>query len=332
MLTNSTSFGLANTTSFRRASKQLFGRWGSNMQNPSPNMMKIYRAKPGNILLQPDQAGAEALIVAWLTIKGRFRELFLNGIKSHTYVASHIFRDKWTKDGYNDVGNLNTLPISKLKEEPEWKRLAKHIKYSEREYFIGKKSCHSFNYRMRPSTFREDVLKESDGEVALSKMESELFHATYHTIFPEISQGWWPELEFQVLKTGVLYNLFGYPLQCNYYEGMAAKDKFWREKTAWVPQSTVGCLTAIAFCEVQDYIEKHKLGNVWHLRNDKHDSLLLECPSEHRDDAIPVLRKAIERELVSPRGEHFFMKSEIKCGVNWKNYDEVTNPEGMKEI
>ena len=310
----------------------LFGRYGSNLQNPSPEMMKIYKPREGNIFLQPDQAGAEALVVAFLCPHKKFRDLFLNGIKSHTYVASHIFRDKWKLDGYNDISILNVLPIARLKEQEEWRRLSSHIKHSDREYFIGKKSCHSFNYRMKPPTFREDVLKESDGEVALSKQEADTFHTTYHTIFPEISQGWWPELEYQVIKTNMLYNLFGYPLYCNYYEGMQNKDKFWREVTARVPQSTVGCLTAIAFCEIQSYIEKNKLSAEWHLRNDKHDSLLLECPESHKDIAIPILRKAIERELVSPKGEHFFMKSEVSVGKNWKKYKKDENEEGMKEI
>ena len=47
-------------------------------------MMEIYGPKPGNIFVQPDQAGAEALVVAYLCPPGQFRSLFLNGIKPHT--------------------------------------------------------------------------------------------------------------------------------------------------------------------------------------------------------------------------------------------------------
>ena len=340
MLVNSTSYGLAHTTTFRRASFAMFKQkgirpkgYGSNLQNPSPRMMEIYKPLDGNIFLQPDQAGAEALVVAYLAPHKRFRDLFLNNIKSHTYVASHIFRNKWIKDGYTSIDSINNMEAKKLSQDIEWKRLALNIKFNcEMEYFVGKMCCHAFNYRMRPSTFQENVLDKSEGELVLSKQESELYHATYHRIFPEISQGWWPELEYQVIKTGYLYNLFGFPLYCNYYEGMTNRDKFWRETTARVPQSTVGCLTAIAFCEIQDYIDEHKLGKEWHLRNDKHDSLLLECPERHKDDAIPILRKSIERELVSPRGEHFCMKSEIACGKCWAKYNEKTCQDGMKDL
>jgi hypothetical protein len=220
---------------------------------------------------------------------------------------------------------LNTLEIPVLKINPEWQKLAKLIKNSEREYFIGKKSCHSFNYRMRPSTFREDVLKESEGEVALSKIEAEIFHSVYHELFPEISQGWWPELEYQVRKAGYLFNLFGFPCYC---QG-PWNEKTWRELTAWIPQSTVGCITAMAFCDFQDYIEEHKRD--WHLLNDKHDSILAEVPEGEEIEAGTILRSFIERELVSPRGEEFKMKSELSIGKNWGKYDLVKNPDGMRE-
>lgn len=297
------------------------------MQNPSPRMMKIYRPAEGNIFVQPDQAGAEALIVAYLAPRGRFRELIDNNIKTHTYVASHIFRPKWLSEGYTNIDLLNHTLISKLNEKEEWQRLAKHIKKDcEREYFIGKKSCHSFNYRMRPSTFREDVLKESDGEVDLTKEESETFHATYHSLFQEISNGWWPMLEHQVRKTGYLFNLFGYPLYC---QGPYT-EKTWRELTSWVPQSTVGCITAIAFGAMQMYIEENGLEDRWHLRNDKHDSFLVECPEEDKHECCMISQAAMKQDLVSPSGEQFQMKSEVSWGYNWMKQGK-DNPEGMRE-
>ncbi len=297
------------------------------MQNPSPEMMKIYWAKDGNIFIQPDQSGAEALVVSYLTPHGKFRDLFLNKIKSHTYVASQIFKLTWIKDGWTNIDILNAAPISQLYSIPEWKTLAKHIQDDcEKEYFIGKKSCHSFNYRMSPSTFREDVLKESEAKVALSKEESIDFHASYHKLFPEISQGWWNELEFQVRKTGYLFNLFGYPRYC---QG-PYNEKTWRELTAFVPQSTVGCITAIALCSIQKFIEENNLSSEWHIRSDKHDSILVEVPEEHRELASSICQTAMEQDLKSPRGEEFKMRSETQWGRNWSKQSK-DNPEGMRK-
>jgi DNA polymerase I-like protein with 3'-5' exonuclease and polymerase domains len=179
---------------------------------------------------------------------------------------------------------------------------------------------------MRPSTFQEDVLKESDGEVDLTKTEAEDFHATYHNLFSEISNGWWPMLEYQVRKTGYLFNLFGYPL---YAQGPYT-EKTWRELTALVPQSTVGCITAIAFCIMQMFIEQNGLEDRWHLRNDKHDSLLVECPEEDKHECCMVAKASIEQWLRSPTGEDFQMKSEVGWGYNWGKQTEK-NPNGMRE-
>jgi len=327
---NSTSFGLANTDTFRRASRMLFGRYGSNLQNPSKKMMEIYKPRTkGAIFIQPDQAGAEALVVSYLTPHGLFRDLFLNNIKSHTYVAAHIFANTWRVDwDFPDIDDILACDINLLRRNDRWTALAKIIKKCDIEYFVGKKSCHSLNYRMRPPTFREDVLKESEGKVVLSKIDSERIYDIYHNkLFTEISTKWWPEIEYQVRGSGYLFNLFGFPRYC---QGPFI-DADWRKLTAWVPQSTVGCITAIAFCVIQQFIEENGLAKWWHLCNDKHDSLLLECPEEDRDIAGRICASAIEQDLESPRGEKFKMRSEVQWGYNWAKQTEK-NPEGMREL
>lgn len=628
---NSTSFSLAGTDTFRRASKMLFGMYGSNLQNPTKKMMEIYRPRTkGSIFIQPDQAGAEALVVSYLTPHGLFRDLFLNNIKSHTYVAAHIFANTWRVDwDFPDIDDILACDINLLRRNDRWAALAKIIKKCDIEYFVGKKSCHcidgqtelltkngwiqasqynqkdeiaiwsikdrsitfevpsvwntfiyngemiqfsgkelnqfvtpehrmvyytngtdkcktakelfdyqslkipcngnyvggdiqisdeevqliaaiqadasidvsgkiirfhlrrnrkverllsildklrieykskisyiddsyritlynaqhilswldekkfcskildwnkraleilvkevtywdghqainssnakyyyssikqnvewveiyarlcgfgtchrqtrdgwtlsfnsrkqtyteehkkiqnfqgqiycpsvstgfflirrngkisvtgnSLNYRMRPPTFREDVLKESEGKVVLSKIDSERIYDIYHNkLFTEISTKWWPEIEYQVRGSGYLFNLFGFPRYC---QGPFI-DADWRKLTAWVPQSTVGCITAIAFCTIQEFIEENGLAKWWHLCNDKHDSLLLECPEEDRDIAGRVCASAIEQDLESPRGEKFKMRSEVQWGYNWAKQSEK-NPEGMREL
>lgn len=331
LLRNSTIFGLANVDTFRRSSKKLFGIWGGNLQNTGKKGLTIYRpARDDHSFVQADQAGAEALVVAYLAPLGKFRKLFLAGIKSHTYVAAYIFADRWIKEGYPIASSMLDYEPSELKKNPEWKRLADHIKNNcDQEYFIGKKSCHSFNYRMAPPTFREDVLKESEGEVALSKQEAERLHTSYHgPLFPEISNGWWPEIEAIVRQTGYLYNLFGFPCYC---QGPFT-EKTWRELTAWVPQSTVGCITAIAVCAMQDFIEENGLEDRWHILNDKHDSYMVECPDEDVMICGQVMRETLAQRLVSPRGEEFFMRSEVGAGKTWAKWDAKKNPDGIKEI
>jgi len=340
MARNTTGWKLSGTTSFRKASAQLLkGRgpgekgFGCNLQNPSPDVLRIHVPDPGKIFVQVDQAGAEALIVAYLAPAGKFRSLFLNGIKSHVYVATKIFQNSWIVEGH-PADFFLSIPISELKQQPQWKPYVKYIKDTDEKnhrYFVGKKSCHSFNYRMGPGTFQGDVLRESEGAVALSRKQCNEFHASYHTLFPEIRDGWWKEIDEIACTTRTLTNLFGYPrrFQCN----DKPDDKMLKEMTSWVPQSTVGCITNIAQVELQTIIEDTpSLYKDVDVLNNKHDSLLCQCDIGHEREVAALMRLYIEKPLINFRGEHFQMKSEAAVGMNWGKYNPTTNPQGLKEI
>ena len=90
-----TSWKLARTESFRAASAAMLGHYGTNMQNPTDSLMRCCIPREGNIFGSRDEAGAEALIVAYEAPPGRFRELFECGIKPHTYFALQIFLDQF---------------------------------------------------------------------------------------------------------------------------------------------------------------------------------------------------------------------------------------------
>lgn len=325
-----TGWRLGGTNTFRKSSGKLLDHWGVNLQNPSKRFCKLCVADKDKKLIQADQAGAEALIVAYLVPDGNYRQLFLNKIKPHTFVAMHLFADTWSKELKEDITPYLKSTVKDLKTLPKWKELAELIKtYSEgKYYFIGKKSCHSFNYRKAANTFIFDVLKESEGRVVLSKEEGQRIHSIYHNLFPEISQEWWPHIDSTLRETRTLYNLFGYPR----YFGGAFSDKFFREATSFVPQSTVGCITSKAFVYLQNEIEtKIELKGV-DLLNDKHDAILLQCYHGTEITIAKILKHSLEQELISPFGEKFQMKTEVFIGTNWGNYDKEKNPEGMQEI
>lgn len=327
---NTTLWSLGGTDSFRLASKKLrlFNgeEFGTNLQNQGERTARVYLADPGKVFVQPDESGADALIVSYLTPHGPFRDLFLAGIKPHTFVALHLFKDLWIKEGHADIEALCSLSPKHLGKHPSWPNMANVIKNNYERYFIGKKSVHSFNYRMSATTFIFDVLKESEGKVVLSKHEGENFRFMYHSILPEVSNGWWPELDETLKSTRTLRNLFGYP---RYFDGPFT-DKFFREATSFVPQSTVAVISNKCYVLLQRFIEVEKLD--WDMLNQKHDSVLLQCPEDEWKLAAMISKGFMEQELVSPRGEVFRMKSGVSVGRNWSKYDKDTNPEGMKEL
>jgi len=327
---NACHWKITGTNTFRLASSKLFTH-GTNLQNPSPEICEIYIPDDGYIFLQADQAGAEALIVAYLCEAGRFRSLFTNGIKVHVYVAMHFFASYWQIEvlaKYNaSIDTYLRCDIDRLKTLQHWKELATAIKNHDRYYAIGKMICHASNYGMTPKTLRVHVLERTDGKIALTKDESEYFLSTYHGLFPEIRQ-WHERVKAQLRESRILYNLQRFPRRFTKAWG----SDFEREAFSFVPQSTVGTITNVAFEKMQDYIEDETLD--WHLLNNKHDSYLMEVPNHthHIKFAGGKMKHFLEQDLVSPRSEPFRMKSELSVGMNWRKWHEKDNPQGLKEI
>ena len=330
MLINSTAWQIAGPTSFRLGSRSIFSRkpqhkgYGTNLQNRSPQESRIYKPRLGNVFLQADQAGAEALCVAYLCRPGNFRSLFENKIKPHVFVAMHLFTEYWSKE-HPAVQDIIKLDVPDIPSHPDWKKLESAIKKHDKNYAIGKMVCHASNYGMEAPAFQLNTLIRSEGKLCLSLSEADKFLGTYHRLFPEITS-WQREVKQQLDTTRTIRNMFGYP---RYFGGLI-EDKTYKEAYAQNPQSTVGCITHIAYTAMQSFIEES--GIEWNLLVNKHDSILLENPEEDIPIAGRVLQASLEQELTGRDGVKFNMRTELACGRNWGKYSEKKNPDGMREI
>lgn len=375
---NSTQYNIARTTTFRLGSRMLTlrftspareGKCGSNLQNQERTVKRIYLSDGWNyedeeekqklahylsnrdlsifteeqlarikILVKVDQAGAEALIVAYLTRHGNFRDLFLNGIKSHVYVGLHVFADVWKKELQNsgsdikcDIDLLCSLPINQITQYPFWKTVDKLIKDSDhwpnerRYYHIAKQICHSSNYDIEAGMFQLNTLEKSKGRIVLPLPECQRYLNLYHGLFPEIHE-WHRGVERQLTETKILYNLFGFPRE--FWFTTKHPDKtLVKEALAFVPQSTVGSITNIAYTELQTEIEDRHLN--WDLLSNEHDSYMLQCPIGQEIEAGSRMQDIINMPFKSPvDGVAFNMKSECKVGFNWSDHGK-TNPLGL---
>ena len=327
---NTTGWNLSKTVTFRLASAKLMRKWGTNLQNPSDNIARLYIPDKGKVFVDVDQDGAEALVVSYLCRNGMLRQLFQNGVKSHWYICMKLFEKEWDEEMKWKSGHckwLGTLSAKELVDQEEWWDLLKLIKRDPVRYFIAKKTCHASNYDMHENTFRLDTLKESRGKLVLSKREASLFLGGYHTTFPEI-KGYHNQV-VKVLNSDkkILRNLFGYPRE---FHNLICDDKTKREAIAFIPQSTVGTITNIAYAQLQEYIEDE--GKDWDLLNNKHDSYLAQVPVDESEEAISVMIKFMEQDLIGPGGDKFKMKAGACKGFNWGHYDEEYNREGMREL
>jgi DNA polymerase I-like protein with 3'-5' exonuclease and polymerase domains len=308
-------FDVSGTKSFRLSARQMFGEIGGNLQNMPEGMRSFMIPDAGKLLFQVDQSGAEALIVAYLSDKGAYRELFDVGIKPHTYIALNIFvdkfRGKYPKDRYQ------FRRPAELIELPEWPKLNKFISKDPSnvtEYQLGKKTAHAKSYGMGPPTFRLSVLQESQGAICLSHTEASNFLKMFEKLFPEVIE-WQGRLINDAIATRCLHNLFGYPRElCGRWNA-----ELEREALSYIPQSTVGVLTSLVFTELHDYaLANHR---AWDLLVNVHDAVVGQAPVDEIPAVCEMARKLFSRPLTSPAGEVLHMKSEAMAGLTWNKED-----------
>lgn len=326
-----TTFKPAGTRSFRLAASQFMGEYGGNAQNPPPCVSRILTARPGYRFVQPDQSGAEALIVAMLAKPGRYRALFENGVKPHTFLALHLFaayHSEWFIGLESATRYLAALEPADLVKIPGWSTLKTRIEKApppNHPYYIGKRTAHARSYKMGWITFQKSVLRDTEGGLALPAADCKRFLTGFDRLFPEII-----ELQNEIIElaktTRELVNLFGFPRRFE----RTFTHGYEREIISWIFQSTVGCLTTEAILKIEDDVIIPER-RAWNVLNNKHDSLLLEVPEADVPEAARISRDVIAGfELTGRDGVKFRMKSEVKVGTNWADWDEKLNPAGMK--
>lgn len=330
-----TTYVISGTKSFRLGSRKVLGLYGANLQNPGKDIIDIYCAPAGRVIVQADQSGAEALIVANDTKPGNYSALFATGIKPHTFLAMHIFaqhRPDWfeglplKRESYLDAAPAD---LAALEGWGEIKKRIQDAPNSATEYYIGKRTAHGKAYRMGPRTYQLTLLRDSDGKVVITHAQAKYFLSVYDALFPDVLE-WQEWIEFTARRDGVLYNLFGDPRQCC----QPLTDAYIRELISWRPQSTVGVLTHEAFIKAQEHIETFGL-DAWHLCSNKHDSLAIECPESDAPLAGKLLRDLLRAPVfVGRNGRPYSMKSEVKAGRRWVDFDEHDEDtfDGLKKL
>ncbi len=288
---------------------------GTNLQNIEKSLRGIYWADEGKILVQVDQSGAEALIVAYeMPGPNKMRDMFTYKIKPHQYLGL-FFPEHWEQD-FPFVRSLVNIDIPTLAKMETWRALQEAISLSDenppatRYYFHYKMTCHSGNYGIKAPTFRMNVLEKSGGKVVLTLPQATKYLLGYNTMIP--LRQWWHRVEQQLYSPShTIYNLFGYPRE---FTGLIQESMF-KEAYAFSPQSTVGTITNIAYTLMQTYIEDNVKD--WDMLGNCHDSYLCQCPIGEERECAKVMKQFIEQELTNYQGEKFRMRSEAQCGFNW---------------
>ncbi len=293
--------------------------YGGNLQNIDKEKLgEIFIPDEGKIFLKVDQSGADALIVAYLCRNAKYRSLFLNGIKPHTYMAMHLFAPYWSKQIHlPNIDHMLSSPIIELNKLETWKDLSKLIKDDKEKYYVGKKTIHSASYGVKAPTLQMSILLDTNGTLSPTLKECRDWLGTFHDTFPEI-QEWHAEIRDTLLKTRKLNNLFGYPRRFHQPPG----DELFKSGYAFIPQSTVAIITHKCITNLQKYIEENKL-DIDILLNE-HDGVLVQCPNNKLElgHIASLLKMCMNQTLTNFKGESFTMKSELSIGKNLKEMEE----------
>lgn len=309
------AFSITGTESYRLSSRKILGIYGGNEQNLSENARQYLIADPGKAIIQVDQAGAEALVVAHLCRRGNYMRLFELGIKPHTYLALNIFIDDFRGNHPRERYQFRTP--DELFELPEWAELNETISSNPAhvtKYQLGKKVAHAKAYRMGPQTFRMQALKESQGAIRLSLAEAKSFLRTYDILLPEIGE-WHLEVIEELSNTRILRNLFGFPRT---FHGRMCEE-LTRKAVSYVPQSTVGVLTSMVFTEMQAYAERE--GRDWEMLINAHDAVVAQAPVDEAVECATMIAELFRRPIQAPKGTVLRMKSEASIGPTWAKKD-----------
>jgi DNA polymerase I-like protein with 3'-5' exonuclease and polymerase domains len=318
---------ITGTNTLRNNSRMLFGHWGSNKQNVEKALRRVGIADEGKELVQSDQGGAEAKVVAYLAPKGKYRTLLEQNIKLYNFVAMHIFRGEWEKELNRDLKEFIHAPVESLSKIEGWKELNKLIKSSDdwppsrRFYYICKVVVLAANYGMRGPTFQVNMLKKSEGKVVITRKQADFYLDFFHDLFPEIRM--WHQLTQAKLHTNgkILENLFGDKREfMGWWD-----DTLFKEAYAFVPQSTVGMLTNIAIGELQEMIDNNTDGirelGVDILANG-HDAILSQCWKGRGHELAKIQERLLAKTFLVGTPNQFTMGSESTIGWNWAFKDK----------
>lgn len=293
-----TSYNVAGTETGRfSSSTNAFGT-GTNLQNITSSLRKMFIADPGYKICGIDLEQAESREVGWLsgTICGDWS--YLDACYSgdlHTLVARTAWPElDWPGDPKGD---------RRVADSPFYR----HLTYRD----MAKKLGHGSNYRGQPFT----MARHAKLPVAVT----EQFQRRYFERFPGIPK-WHRWVAQQLQTTHRLVTPFG---RERTFFGRANDDSTLREAIAFSPQSATADRLNLVLWRVWHYMPHIQL------LAQVHDALYFQYP-EHLDE-VEIITQALslfEIELESD-GHKLIVPGEAKVGWNWGNHDSSSNPDGL---
>lgn len=287
-----TSYNVAGTETGRWSSSRNIDGGGTNLQNITEELRRIFIADTGKKIAYIDLSQAESRAVGWLCWILFGKSGYLDACESgdlHTSVAKLVWsRMNWSGDA----------SLDKEKAEQPFYR---HFSYRD----MAKRGGHGTNYYGTAYTMARHL------KVAVKLIEE--FQANYFKAFPEIK-----EYHRWIAKQLQLHGRVSTPLGTGrVFFGRLNDDATLREAIAYVPQHMVGVLLNLALWRVWYY-----LGREVEILGQLHDAIIIQYPEDQEDSIIPKVLPLMATPL-HHKDRSMTIPSDVLTGWNWaKFYDE----------
>lgn len=284
------------------------------------------------ILMEFDKAGAEWVIVAYLSGDANMLRVVNEGKSPHVITGSLI------SGAPESVVLLEHKIVGDMTDPDEILRLRaplmaqlkkKYGKKLEDWYFprtmsirqAGKKSNHGLNYDMRYRRYAlENEIEESEAKIQVDK---------YHTVaYPGIKGTFHLKVETDLRKDRTLINCFGRKRRFLQQWGPELLDAAY----AFLPQSTNVDALNNGICDA--YEDNSKVMAAMQLLTQTHDSVTTQYPTDSWTRCADFAMKMAE--YISPpityNYHSFTLATDLKVGLNWGEKIELKVPSTSREM
>jgi DNA polymerase-1 len=294
-----TSYNIGGTNTGRLSSSLSEFGTGGNLQNITDQLRSVLIADEGMKFAYLDAEQGESRIVGiieWLLFGD---PTYIDACESgdlHTYVS------KLCEPGLPWPGNPEA--DKKFAESYEYYR---HYPIRKLCKSIG----HGSNYRGSPATLHKLY------KVPLAAITK--FQKSYFKAFPAHIK-WWHRVEEELRDTGTLTTLTGRKRQ---FWGRRSDPDVVNEAIAYDPQGSLADVVNNGMLQVWN-------AKVVQIMLHNHDAIVVQYPDQKEEKIIPTVLKLL-RYPMTVRGRQFIIPYGVKTGWNFGEYNETTNPHGLKE-
>lgn len=291
-----TSFNIGGTDTGRLSSSSNSFGSGTNLQNITEELRRMFVADPGYKLAYIDLEQAESRAVGgiiWNVFQdGRYLDACESG-DLHTTVCRMCWESlPWT-------GNL--AQDKKIAKQP----FHRHFNYRDAAKRLG----HATNYFGKPP----HIAREIHIEVELVKD----FQSRYLPAFGLTP--WHEYVRERLQRDGFITSLMG---RRRHFFGRRWEDETLRSAIAYDPQSSVADILNSGL------IQLHNANLPVHLLLQIHDAVLIQYKEEIEDEILPKVQAALTIKVPLAHDRELVIPTEAMTGWNW-SYCSDKNPDGL---